>query len=68
MKFSDFIDDGKLSPGMKITIENNNGKTRSFWVGDGTPYHQPSYSDGGFGWSDYLEEYGDWNVVTAIQF
>lgn len=68
MKFSDFIDDGKISAGMKITIENDSGTTRSFWVGDCTPYHEPSDNDGGFGWDYYLEEYGDWNVVAAIQF
>jgi hypothetical protein len=68
MKFSNFIDDGKISAGMKITIENDSGSIHTFWVGDCTPYHEPSDSDGGFGWDDNLEEYGDWNVVTAIQF
>ena len=68
MKFSDFILQDMLTPGMKITIKDNNGRIHSFWVGDCTPYHEPSDNDGGFGWDDYLEEYGDWNVVTAIQF
>ena len=68
VKFSDFLGNGNLSSGMKITIKNDSERFHTFWVGDCTPYHEPSDSDGGFGWDDYLEEYGDWNVVTAIQF
>ena len=54
----------KLEPGQQIFLTKfEDGEyvpSRDFWVGDATPYHEPSTNDGGFGWSyesDICKEY-----------
>ena len=67
--FADFLDNEfKLNPGTFIQLKSTDGnETRySFWVGDCTPFHEPSDNDGGFGWDDWVDDYGDWIVERVI--
>lgn len=54
-----YITAGKARPGTYIVIatvkQDKNGKeyccnAEHIWIGNCTPYHEPSTSDGGFGW------------------
>lgn len=51
-----YVELGRLEAGQYILIgemdEKGTRNTQGFWIGDATPYHEPSIGDGGFGW-DY---------------
>lgn len=66
--FADFLDNKALTPGTFIRLKSTDGNENqySFWIGDCTEYHEPSANDGGFGWGDFLDEYGDWIVELVI--
>lgn len=46
----EFIETDGLFPGIKIILEDCEGNPFQIWIGDATPYHEPSDNDGGFGW------------------
>ncbi len=75
--FKDWFDDPTtdLKPGTKIVLKSpeeltedeyktHGEETYSFWVGDATPYQQPSDNDGEIGW-DYDFEYNDWIIYEV---
>ena len=66
--FADFLDNQEIIPGTFIQLKSTDGnETRySFWAGDCTLQHEPSENDGGFGWYDFLDQYGDWIVERAV--
>jgi len=39
----------ELLPGMRFSLKGESSN-ETFYLGDATPYHQPSDNDGGFGW------------------
>ncbi len=67
--FADFLDNEfKFTPGNFIQLKSTDGNEPrySFWVGDCTPFHEPSDNDGGFRWDDFFDEYGDRVVERVI--
>lgn len=52
----EFVQMGRLVVGQCLYIGDVDEKglssnTENIWIGDATPYHEPSTSDGGFGWN-----------------
>lgn len=65
LTLEEYVKMGRLEPGQYIHLAevkaDSDGRechtnSEGFWVGDCTPYHQPSDSDGEIGW--------DYNVPT----
>ena len=48
MTLAKFMKTGRMEPGQYIKVVG----AAPFWVGDCTPFHEPSENDGGFGWGN----------------
>lgn len=50
LSLREYMETDGIFPGQKIILQDSDGDSFQIWIGDATPYHEPSDNDGGFGW------------------
>lgn len=66
MTLLQFLMEGRIKAGQRITTQSDSGEIKSFWVGHATEYHKPSETDADIGW-DYSDAFMEDTVMSVLE-